>query len=376
MSAPLTGTRVLDLSRLYPGAFTTLLLADLGADVLKVESPGYGDGMRFLSGGGFEAAHAALNRGKRSMTLDLRGPRGAEVFRMLARDADVVVESHRPGALAKSGIGYEQIRVDNPGVVWCAITGFGQDGPNANAPGHDITYLGAAGVLGRLGGESPPVPQLSLSLPIGALVAVSGILASLTARARTGEGAFVDTSLVEAAMWTMSEDVARASTAPGPDWGSFAARNVYRCADGRYVTVAATEAKSWAALCAALHLDDLAEHRHGVDEPATVERLSAAFATRPAAAWVADPGFAGGVGPVNDATDLLHDAHVAARHGVVPLDDTSTTRVVASPVRVDGSRSDAAFRPAPDLGAHTDEALRAAGLSDDEIGALRRDGIV
>jgi alpha-methylacyl-CoA racemase len=375
---PLTHLRVLDLSRMYPGAYATSMLADLGADVWKVEAPKFGDGMRFITGG-FEAQHVALNRGKRSMTLDLRQEGSADVLRRLVRDADVVVESHRPGALAAQGVGYEQLRELNPGLVWCAITGFGQSGPNALAPGHDITYLGAAGVLARLSAPdvTPTPPQLTVSIPVGALMAVTGILAALAQRERTGNGAYIDTSLTDAAMWLVSEDVARAAVAPAPSWPDMAARWVYRCADGRSVTVAATEPKSWAALVAALDLPDLAEHRHGMDEPATIERLAAAFATKPAAAWCATPGFAGGVGPSYEPVDLLDDAHVAARGGIASIDG-SGERVLASPMRIRGADGDSstATSPAPDLGAQTDELLAAAGFDAAEIAALREAKII
>ena len=375
---PLAHVRVLDLSRMYPGAFATSLLADLGADVCKVEAPGFGDGMRFLTGGGFEAAHIALNRGKRSMTLDLRHARGPDVLRRLVRDADVVVDSHRPGALDASGIGYSALREDNPAIVWCSVTGFGQDGPFAQAPGHDITYLGAAGLLSRLvaSGVEPTPPQVSLSLPIGGLMAVVGILSALSQRERTGHGAYVDASLVDSAMWALVEPIARAASAPGPDWGDLAARQVYLCADGRYVTVAATEPKSWAALCAALDVPELAEHRHGVDEPAAIARLTHAFASQPQAAWLESPGFAGGVGPLYSPDDLLDAPQVTGRGALHTIDGTDT-RVLGNPLRingVDGSAS-TATAPAPDLGADTAAVLTEAGFTEAEIAELRADGV-
>jgi crotonobetainyl-CoA:carnitine CoA-transferase CaiB-like acyl-CoA transferase len=376
---PLTHVRVLDLSRMYPGAFATSLLADLGADVRKVEAPGFGDGMRFLTGGGFEAAHVALNRGKRSLTLDLRHERAPEVLRRLVREADVVVDSHRPGALDASGIGYAAMSAENPRVVWCSITGFGQDGPFAQAPGHDITYLGAAGLLSRLAasGVEPTPPQVSLSLPMGGLMAVVGILSALAQRDRTGHGAYVDASLVDSAMWALVEPIARAASAPGPDWGDLAARQVYRCADGRYVTVAATEPKSWAALCAALELPDLAEHRHGVDEPATIARLAEAFASRPQAAWVESPGFAGGVGPLYTPDDLSESPQVVARGSITTIDGTDT-KVLGNPLRIRGADGDAttATTPAPDLGADTAAVLAEAGFTEAEITELRAAGVL
>ncbi len=335
---PLSRLRVLDLTRLYPGAFCTSLLADLGADVLKVEAPGVGDGMRFVNVGDFKAAHVALNRGKRSMTLNLKHERAGEVLRRLVRDADVVVESQRPGSMDAQGIGFEQLRTENPRLVWCTISGFGADGPLANAPGHDITYLGYAGLLSQLsGGARPPVPDVVLAVPMAALMATTGILAAVVAREHTGVGSRVDACMADAAMWPLSEEVARQASAPGPGWGTFSARDVYRCADDRFVTVAATEPKTWTALCEALELPDLTSHVMGTDEEETTRRLAEAFARKPAADWLREPGFAGGVGPVNNPADLLADEHVAARATVVELDAPDHPRVLASPVRFDGA---------------------------------------
>lgn len=381
MTPLLSHVRVLDLSRLYPGAFCTQLLADLGASVLKVESPRAGDGMRMTFGTPIAPAHVALNRGKRSLTLDLKKPQAADVLRRLAVQVDVLVESHRPGALDQLGVGYEALRRDNPRLVWCSLTGFGQSGPLANAPGHDVTYLGYSGLLSRLaGGAPPPMPDTTVSVPLAGVLGAVGILAALVARERTGEGARVDASLAEAALWLLSEDVVRSAVAPGPNWGPMAARQNYRCADGRWVTVAATEPAAWARLCAALELPDLAEQVIGGDEPAKIERLAAAFAKRPAAHWVREPGLAGGVGPVNEPGELLDDPHLAARATIVDLPGgLEGTRVVANPLRIggaDGRGSSAGLRWPPDLGADTDAALAEAGFSPEEIAALRADGVV
>ncbi len=377
---PLSHLKVLDLSRMYPGAFCTLLLSDLGADVLKVEGPGAGDGMRFMTADPFKAAHVALNRGKRSITLDLRNPKAPEVLRRLVAHVDVVVESHRPGALDKLGIGYEQLREVNPRLIWCSLTGFGPDGPHAHAPGHDITYLGYSGLLSLLGGGrgKPPIPDIVVAVPLGGVLGAVGILAAVVGRERTGTGTRVDASLVDGAMWLISEDIARAATSPGPGWGTFAAREIYRCADGLMVTVAASEAKPWALLCEALRLPDLVAHVHGVDEEATTARLAEAFAAQPAAHWVVTPGLAGGVGPINGPADLVDDPHVVARQGLVNIEGT-TTPVLASPLRFDGAsaaESSHGLRPAPGLGEQTEAALAAAGFSAEEIAALRADGVV
>lgn len=359
-TGPLVGVTVLDLSRMYPGAFCTLMLADLGADVIKVEAPGHGDGMRALSfGTDFNAAHTALNRGKKSVVLDLRSEEGADALKQLAATADVVVESHRPGALDKSGIGYDGLRAINPRLIWCSITGFGPDGPNAHAPGHDITYLGYAGLLSRLGESAPTPPGVGVTLPVAGLMAALGITAALHERAGTGVGRRVDTNMVDSAMWVLSEEFARAAHQPMPGWGSLAARAVYRCADGRFVTVASNEPRTWATLCEALEVPELATHRIGIDEePPVIARITEVFATKSSTDWLTTPGLAGGVGPVNEAADLLDDPQITERGGMTRLDDGA--RVLANPIRfdlADGRASTLATSPPPDLGADDVEIL-------------------
>jgi crotonobetainyl-CoA:carnitine CoA-transferase CaiB-like acyl-CoA transferase len=378
---PLTGLRVLDLSRMYPGACCTLLLADLGAEIVKVEAPGFGDGIRAMAPpGSFNATHIALNRGKRSVVLDLRKPEGAEVLRRLVQDADVLVESHKPGALDSSGIGCDAMREINPRLIWCSITGFGSSGPNATAAGHDITYLGYSGLMSRLSQLAPTPPAVSLSLPMAAMTAALGILAALERRHRTGNGGRVDANMVDSAMWALAEEfTSAAASGTSRGWGDGAGRNVFRCADGRYVTVAATEPKSWAALVAGLGVPELADYRMGTDEAATTARLAAVFATRAASDWIATPGLAGGIGPVNEPADLLADPQLTERSGLVALADGSGVRVLASPVRIDndhGTASTRAVSAPPGLGADTDAVLTAAGYTADEIATLRVGGVV
>ena len=376
---PLRDVHVLDLTRMIPGGFCTLLLADLGADVVKVESPASGDGLRGMYGAGFDAAHIALNRGKRSVALDLRQDGAAPVLDRLVGWADLVVESHRPGQLDRFGLGYEAMSARHPQIVWCSITGFGDFGPNTDAPGHDVTYLGYAGLLARLSDGEPTPPGTVVSIPLAATLAATGMLAALHDAERTGKGTRLDVNMTDSAMWVRSEDITRAANAPGPAWGTFSARNVYRCADGRHVTVAATEPRAWSALCEALGVPDVAGHRFGVDpdEPVAA-RLAEAFLARPAADWVAEPGLAGGVGPVNDAPDLLDDPQVTERGSLVTLDGTDTV-VLANPLRFHSASGDDASHATtapPDLGAHTDDVLHDTGLSDEDIAALRSTGVV
>lgn len=379
-AAPLAPVKVLDLSRMYPGAFCTSLLADLGADVVKVEAPGAGDGMRMLAApGAFNAGHTALNRGKRSVALDLRQPSAGDVLRPLVRWADVVVESHRPGQLDGLGLGYEAMRLENPAIVWCSITGFGTTGPNVVAPGHDLTFLGASGVLGSLAAGDPSPPAITVALPMAASMAAVAVLAALHEAGRTGTGSCFEVNMTDSASWLLSEDVARAANAPAPGWGDLAGRNVYRCADGRWVTVASTEPRTWAALAEALGDPEVAAHRLGVDdEGPMIDRLTGLFASKPAAEWLAHPGFAGGVGPVHAAADLLHEPQVVERGSLVELDGGAGT-VLANPIRpAGGSGVDAtrATSAPPALGADTDEVLRAVGLDAGEIERLRAAGVI
>ncbi|HMK63512.1 MAG TPA: CaiB/BaiF CoA-transferase family protein [Acidimicrobiales bacterium] len=377
MSGPLEHIRVLDLSRMYPGAMCTTLLADLGARITKVEAPKVGDGLRaMVAPGQPNPAHLSLNRGKRSVVLDLRHPEAADVLRRLVADADVVVESHRPRALDGAGLGFEAMRAVNPRLVWCSITGFGVTGPNANAPGHDLTYLGASGLLAKLADGDPTPPAAPLSLALAGSMATAAVLAALVEAQRTGRGRWVETSMTDVATWVLSEDVARVANAPGPGWGTVAGRNVYACRDGRHVTVCATESRTWATLCDALGTPDLAGHRLGVDEEAPATgRLAAVFATKPAADWLASPGYAGGVGPVHDVDALIDDPQITERGSLVTLDTGST--VLASPIRFppsDGVAATLARAAPPDMGVDTDAVLSEAGYSAEEIAALRANG--
>jgi len=371
-TAPLAGVRVLDLTRMFPGAYCTSLLADLGADVLKVEAPGFGDGLRFM-GEEFPASHVAVNRGKRSMTLNLKSPRAGEILRRLARDADVLVESAKPGQMEKFGVGFADLREENPGLIWCALTGFGPDGPNVEAPGHDLTYLGYSGLLAQLaGGDGAPiVPGLAVTLPVTGLMAAFGIVAALQGRARTGVGTRVDANMADTGTWMLSEQMVGAANSQVQAWGTIAARNNYECADGRWITCTASEPRSWAAVVAATGLDELAEYKMGSDEPGAIAKLQAVFGARPQAHWLANPGMAGGIGPVNRPADLVDDPQTTAREGMLPLSDG--TRALANPLRLDGAKGAAASHgatPPPALGADTDAALAAAGYSADEIATL------
>jgi crotonobetainyl-CoA:carnitine CoA-transferase CaiB-like acyl-CoA transferase len=385
---PLDGLRVLDLSRLLPGPYATLVLADLGADVVKVEDPGGGDPLRSippLAGEG-SAAFQALNRNKRSLALDVRAEGGAAAFTRLARSADVVVESYRPGVLDRLGIGYEALRRESPRLVLCSITGYGQDGPGAGRAGHDLDYAAYAGVLALNGPPERPLPlgvQVA-DLAGGAWPAVAGVLAALLRRAATGEGAHVDVSMTEGALATLAMPLAMAWARGAPLargrellTGGAACYGTYRTRDGRFVALGALEPKFFAAFCEAVARPELAPRQFEDGGAGPRAELEAIFAARTLAEWRA---FADAndvcVAPVLEGDEPRADPQLAARAAFVevPAAGGGSLPGVASPVRLRGVA--APLRPAPRLGEHSDEVLRAAGFSADEIAALRARGVV
>lgn len=368
---PLAGIRVLDFTALPPGGFCTVALADLGAEVIRVESPAQKGAPSLVVG------QVALSRGKRSLTLDMRSPGSVEVLRRLARGVDVVVENAKPGAMEARGFGYRQAREENPAIVWCAITGFGQTGPYAQAGGHDLSYLAHSGLLGALAPDLPWHPGIALSLQAGALAAVSGIQGALLQRARTGQGVFLDISLSEAATWLLSCGINPLSERPyaipaSPD------RRLYACADGRFVAVASAERRTWEALCDALDLAGLKETLHQPDQAERARTaLAEVFATRPAVEWIERlTGSGAAVTLLNHAAELLDDPQVRARGTVV---ECAGVPVPASPIRVlgaDGARSETNLAPPPRVGDHTDAVLSAAGFSATELKALAEAAII
>src|SRR3954447_1160922 len=377
-NGPLAHLRVLDLSRAQPGAYCTGVLADLGADVLRVEARGTGDTTRMIPG-----AMEAYHRGKRAMTLDLKHDDAPDVLRRLIAQVDVVVESGLPAGLTAQGLDFATVAADQPGLVWCTLSGFGEGSPYAKQPAHDITFLGYSGLMALMAGDAvAPTPDFVLAVPFGSLVAVIGILAALTERDRTGKGAFVDTAIVDSATWVLGEAFARVAAGQPAGWGEAASRRAYRAADGKLVTLAAAEPRTWAAFCAAVERPDLADAlMNPPGGPAGLaDELAALFATKSAAEWEEQLAAAGAaVGPVRSIEDLLDDPHLAARDVLVELDDDRRTRVLRTPVRLrdaTGAERPVQLGPPPALGEHTDAVLTEAGFTADEIADLHdRDAV-
>jgi len=385
---PLDGIRVLDLSRLLPGGYCSLLLADYGADVLKVEDTGSGDYIRWApphhAGADPSAASAlflSLNRGKRSIRLDLKVEEGREVFLRLVREHDVLLESFRPGVMDRLGLGYERLREEHPGLVYCAITGYGQDGPDRDRPGHDLNYLARAGLLGLSGErDGPPVPAAAqiADLGGGALMAAFGILAALHERDRSGAGQLVDVSMTRGAQSWLAMVAARFfadRVVPCRGElelaGGLACYRPYACVDG-WITLGALEPKFWQALCAGLDRADLVS-RHL--DPAVAAELEGIFAARTRAEWAA---FADAhpccLEPVLD----LDEALAVACDAVVAVDQpgaAAPVRLLGPPVGLSRTPADGT-RPGPALGADTDAVLAALGYDPGAVERLRAAGAV
>jgi alpha-methylacyl-CoA racemase len=395
---PLEGIRVLDLSRLLPGGFCTLLLADMGAEVLKVEDTAGGDYIRWMPpyyggeeeqrNGTASAYFLGLNRNKRSLRLNLKHEQGREVLLRLAQDYDVLVESFRPGVLDRLGVGYEALRERNPGLVYCAISGYGQTGPLTARSGHDTNYLalnGLLGLTGRRGG--PPVQSAGqiADLGGGALMAAVGILAALHERERSGEGQLVDISMTDGALSWLAMVAARYFCEQNPPRrggielaGGILCYFPYETKDGGWVSLGALEPKFWQNWCAGVERPDLVEKQFEHPESEAGAEVAEVFKQRTRDEWTA---FAGEhdccLEPVLELEEVVDSELVRAREMVLELDQPGIGPVkqVGFPIKL--SRTPASVESAaPALGAHTDEVLRSIGFDEQRIASLREEGAV
>lgn len=398
---PLEGIRVLDLTRLLPGPYATLLLADLGADVVRVEDTGESDFVRWMppayedkSGGpAVGALFLALNRNKRSVVLDLKKPGGKETFLRLAEKADVVVEGFRPGVMDRLGIGWSVLSKTNPRLTLCSMSGWGQDGPYAQRAGHDLGYIAIAGLLGVGGSKdgAPAIPGVPVGDLASSLTAVSAILAALLGRERAGsvgKGAFIDASMYDAAAALMllhySSLLAGGSMARGEValTGRDPNYRVYRTSDGKWLAVANLEPKFWKRFVEAVARPDLANAAlEATIDPAARARLhtelETLFATATRDEWMrrVDPADCC-IEPVLEGAEVLEHPHATARGAVATLTDPrlGPIRVLRTPLRP--FSADAPLSPAPRAGEHGEVVLREAGFDPAEIQRLRESGVL
>jgi crotonobetainyl-CoA:carnitine CoA-transferase CaiB-like acyl-CoA transferase len=377
---PLAGIRILDLTRLLPGPVTTLHLADLGAEVIKIEDPQVGDYARTLgTGQGEDSAYfRMINRNKQGLRLDLKKPEGVEVFMRLAREADVIIESFRPGVMAKLGIGYAAIAAVNPKIAYCSISGYGQDGPYKDLAGHDINYLGYAGVLDQIGsaGGNPAIPNFQIAdLLGGAMTAAMGILAAVIEAQRTGQGRYIDVSMTESVLahtyFSMLRLNDAGQSAPrGTDLlsGGLPCYATYRCADGKHMAVGALEGKFWKTACEVLGHPDWLKRQWDASLRGELAEL---FATRPRDEWASL--FAAVdccITPILSPEEALANEQILARKMVVQEDGLTQ---FAPPLKMSGFEF-SIRQAAPKSGEHNAAILAAAGYSTTEIQRLESAG--
>lgn len=361
MSAPLRGIRIVNLAEQYPGPYATLLLADLGADLILVERPGSGDPARQ-----FPAFHAALNRNKRSVALDLKSDDGRAKLRDLVASADVMMEGFRPGTMERLGFGYAAMAALNPRLIYVSISGFGQTGPYRDRPAHDLSYQAMAGFLhlqAKSGSTQMPSDIAIGDLSSGMFAAV-GTLAALHERSQTGNGKYVDVSMTDGLVSWMSVMVGPAMNGqPLADIGAEPAYGLFVCGDGKLISLSiAHEDWFWKPLCALLGMEDAAAlDRTGRTqrEDELRSRIGTTLATRPRDQWGPELDKAGiPWGPVNDLADVPNDPHFKARGLFTDVTerDGRTARYVAQPLVFDDGHP-VPTTGAPQLGEHTHEVL-------------------
>ena len=388
---PLADVRVLDLTRLLPGGFCTLLLADLGAEVLKVEDTGAGDYVRWVPPyyggeeqralGAHSAPYLALNRGKRSVRLDLKSDAGREVLLRLVERYDVLVESFRPGVMERLGVGYERLREANPGLVYCAISGYGKDGPNAQRAGHDLNYLALNGILGLSGQHDGPPTQAAgqiADLGGGGLTAAVGILAALHERRGSGLGQAVDISMTDGSLSWLAMVAGRyfcdgepPRRGAGDLNGGLLCYLPYEAADG-WVSCGALEPKFWAAFCQGVGREDLIEVQYQPPGSAAWREVADVFRSRTRAEWRAFNDERNCcIEPVLGLDETLDSELVRAREMVVEVDQPGIgpVRQLGLPIKLDRTPGDPT-RPAPAFGEQTEEVLHELGYGEEEVAAM------
>ena len=388
----LDGVVVLDLTRLLPGAFCSQLLADMGAEVIKIENPDGGDHNRAWEPRAKQESGSflLLNRNKKSVTINLKSTSGKMVFKRLAAKADIVLEGYRPGVMDRLGLSYDELSKDNAGLVYCAISGFGQDGPLRNAVGHDLNYLAIAGVLQLFGDakEGPRVPGLSIAdVGGGSLMAATGILAALFWRDRTGKGQFIDISMTDGAVAWLAlhgADYLFGQVEPRggerPFIGQAPCYGVYACADDRFVALGAIEPHFWKRFCALIDLPETLRTHYPQGEAAEIQRaaISDRMLNRDRDTWVALADKADiPLSPVNSMEEAFRHPQIAHRRMLQTVEHPVEGRVPQLGFPIKFSRTPCEMRePPPQLGEHNDLILARAGYSLQEIGALHKEGAI
>ncbi|MDO8692366.1 MAG: CaiB/BaiF CoA-transferase family protein [Dehalococcoidia bacterium] len=385
---PLEGVRVLDATKLLPGGYCTLLLADLGAEVIRVEDPAELDNSRW--GPDLvrqdRAYYQTLHRNKKSIVLDLKKPQGRELLLRLAGTADIFLESYRPGVMDRLGIAYADLQAVNPRIIYCSISGYGQEGPYRDRVGHDINYLALGGVLATTGesGGPPVIPGVQVAdIGAAAMFAAVAVLAALHGREQTGLGRYIDLAMLDGVVSFLQVAAAEylglgRSQRRGQMWlsGKWACYTVYRTRNGGYLSLGALEPKFWSRFCIALGLEDLVQHQYVEERQDELRsRVQAVLLERTRQEWV---DFLSGLDiccePVLEVEEALEHPQVRCRglvHEVVTASG-ETLKLLGTPFSATSGRT----APPPEVGQHTREVLLALGLTEEELNGLASERVI
>lgn len=392
MSGPLEGIRIIDFTRLYPGPFGTQLLGDLGAEVIKLENKDSPDYIRFFpptfkkEGAGY----MAVNRNKKSFAIDTRSDEGKELFFKLVEKSDVVVEQFRPGVIKTMGLGYEAAASRNTKIIYCSITGFGQTGPYSQIPGHDMNYMGLAGITDTIGVKDgdPVIPGIQVAdVAGGGLMSVIGILSALTAREKTGRGQHVDVSMFDGILPFMGMHYSGYLAGGGMPTrgdtflsGGLVCYDVYKTKDEKYITVGALEYKFWERVCELIGKEEWKDKQfvEGEERDRIKGELKAIIISKTRDEWMEIfRGEESMTEAVLTIDEVEKDPHALARDMIVEMDHPTEGKVKGIGIPIKFSDTEAKeIKPPPVLGQHNDEILRLIGLSEEEIDGLREKGFV
>jgi crotonobetainyl-CoA:carnitine CoA-transferase CaiB-like acyl-CoA transferase len=392
----LDGIRVLDLTRALAGPFCTLMLGDNGADVIKVEIPGSGDDTRkwgppFI--GEESAYYLSINRNKRSLTLNLQDAQAQEVFMKLAQDIDVVVENFTPGVMGRFGLDYDAVKAVNPKVVYCSISGFGQDGPYRNRPAYDQIMQGVGGLMSITGEPDGEPQKIGIAVTdIGAgMWSAFAIMAALNHRGKTGEGQYIDISMLDAQVAWLTYQAAfffangEAPKRMGAAHPTLVPYQAFMCKDGKYINVAVGSERIWERFCQGMEREDLKDHPDYAtnsvrvnNRGAMVSMLQEIFLSRPVAEWVKDLQAANGpCGPINDLADVFADPQVLARNMYLEMAHPTLGSIKQTGLPIKFSLTPGGLdRHPPLLGEHNQEILKSLGYSEADVQSLIAQSVI
>ena len=392
----LEGIRVLDLTRALAGPFCTLMLGDNGADVIKVEIPGTGDDTRkwgppFI--GEESAYYLSINRNKRSLTLNLQDAQAQEVFMKLAKDTDVVVENFTPGVMGRFGLDYDAVKAVSPKVVYCSISGFGQDGPYRNRPAYDQIMQGVGGLMSITGEPDGEPQKIGIAVTdIGAgMWSAFAIMAALHHREKSGEGQYIDISMLDAQVAWLTYQAAfffangEAPKRMGAAHPTLVPYQAFMCNDGKYINVAVGSERIWERFCKGMGREDLRDHPDYAtnsvrvnNRGAIVSMLQEIFLTRPVAEWVEDLQAANvPCGPINDLADVFADPQVLARNMYLEMPHPTLGSIKQTGLPIKFSLTPGGLdRHPPLLGEHNQEILQSLGYSDADVQSLKDQSVI